>query len=111
LNTIIEDTTLTNEARSTQVEEYMINEATTLGVVKKIEIKAAKNPNKWGKHLTPWYTPQCKEAKHDYIHTRNIHGRHHPATAEAFKHFRRQCLLSRHEYSLNLPNILKYKPK
>jgi hypothetical protein len=25
--------------------------------------------------------------------------------------FRRQCLLSKHEYSLNLPNILKYKPK
>ena len=45
LNTIIEDTTITNEVRSTQVEEYMINEAIQLGVVKKIEVKAAKNPN------------------------------------------------------------------
>jgi hypothetical protein len=25
-------------------------------VVKKIEIKAARNPNKWGKQLTPWFT-------------------------------------------------------
>jgi hypothetical protein len=41
----------------------MIEEAITQGVVQKIEITAARNPNKWGKHLTPWYTKECKEAK------------------------------------------------
>ena len=33
------------------------------GVVRKIEIKPPKNPNKLGKQLAPWFTPECREAK------------------------------------------------
>ena len=41
----------------------MIKEALVAGVIKEIKISQPKNPNKWGKTLTPWFDEKCREAK------------------------------------------------
>lgn len=63
LSAIVEDMTKTNDDRAATVEDYILQQAVTAGVVKKIEIKRPKNPNKWGKTLAPWFIEECREAK------------------------------------------------
>jgi hypothetical protein len=41
----------------------MIDEAVAAGVVSKKIIKESMNPNKWEKHLAPWFDNDCKIAK------------------------------------------------
>jgi hypothetical protein len=54
---IIADHTLTNDARDAQVEEFLLQEATKVGVVKVSHARRPfTNPNKWDKHLAPWFT-------------------------------------------------------
>jgi hypothetical protein len=52
-----------NNIRAEKIEDFLINEAIAAGVVTKKIIKESSNPNKWEKHLAPWYTAECKEAK------------------------------------------------
>ena len=52
-----------NEMRTCKIEEYLIQEAKKAGVIKVIPIKMQKNPNRWAKHLAPWFGEQCKAAR------------------------------------------------
>jgi hypothetical protein len=63
-----------------------------LGVVKKIEIKTPKNPNKWGKQLAPWFTEACREAKKALIAARRAHGRDSMQYTQASKEYRTECM-------------------
>ena len=55
-----------NDRKTEIVEEFLLAEAITAGVVKAIEIRPRKNPNRWAKHLAPWYNELCREAKREY---------------------------------------------
>jgi hypothetical protein len=37
------------------VEEFLIAEAKDAGVLKSINTKIQKNPNRWAKHMAPWF--------------------------------------------------------
>jgi hypothetical protein len=63
LQTLINDQEKSNEDRAAAVEEFILEAATTAGVVKKITLTRPKNPNKWGKTLAPWFNEECREAK------------------------------------------------
>ena len=52
---IVKNTTVTNDARATQVEQFLLRHAELAGVIKKVEITVPRNPNKWGKRLAPWF--------------------------------------------------------
>jgi hypothetical protein len=71
---LVESTSNNNDERAAAVEEYILKEAVAAGVVKKIEIKAPRNPNKWGKTLTPWFNETCREAKREMARVRRVHG-------------------------------------
>jgi hypothetical protein len=45
------------------VENFLLEASVQAGVVKKVEITQAKNPNKWNKHLAPWFNDTCKDSK------------------------------------------------
>jgi hypothetical protein len=47
------------------VEKLILDEAVAAGVVKKISMTPPRNPNKWGKTLTPWFNDECREAKRE----------------------------------------------
>jgi hypothetical protein len=53
---IVDDVSISNDARATRVEEFFLTEAVLAGVVRKIEIRRPRNPNKWSKTLSPWFT-------------------------------------------------------
>jgi hypothetical protein len=44
-----------NEMRSAKIEDFLIEQALAVGVVKKKTTRIAANPNRWAKHLAPWY--------------------------------------------------------
>jgi hypothetical protein len=47
---------LTNDIRAAKIEEFLLAEATKAGVIEvKTSRKTFANPNKWEKHLAPWY--------------------------------------------------------
>jgi hypothetical protein len=54
---------MSNEGRAQAVEQFLLDEAVTAGVVKKIVIKLASNPNKWYKKLAPWFTQSCRNQR------------------------------------------------
>ena len=37
------------------VEQFLLQEAVTAGVVKRIVLNSSRNPNKVGKYLAPWF--------------------------------------------------------
>jgi hypothetical protein len=49
--------------RSTRLEEFLLARATRAGVLAVSSKRTAKNPNKWVKHLAPWYDARCKDAR------------------------------------------------
>jgi hypothetical protein len=72
-----------NDMRAQKIEEFLIDEAVKTGVVTRKIIKESANPNKWEKHMAPWYNEECKEAKRQCYHTRKMYGRHSaPARTE-----------------------------
>jgi hypothetical protein len=81
------------------------------GVVKATVIKQSKNPNRWAKHLAPWFNEACKEAKRAYRIQKRTYGKRDVRTKRAYRKFRQTCHHSRTVLSQELPNILKYKPK
>jgi hypothetical protein len=60
---VVENTNDSNEERAAAVENFLLQEAVAAGVVKKIQITAPRNPNKWGKTLAPWFNDACRNAK------------------------------------------------
>jgi hypothetical protein len=74
-----------NEERTKRVEEFLIQEALQAGVVKEIQIKQYKNPNRWAKHLAPWFNMICKDAKRNYKVAKRQYGKKHGKTRAAYK--------------------------
>ncbi len=52
-----------NDKRAEKIEAFLIDEAVKAEVMTKKCITASKNPNKWEKHMAPWYNEECREAK------------------------------------------------
>jgi hypothetical protein len=69
-----------NERRTERVEEFLVEEAIEAGVVMASETRSAKNPNRWAKHLAPWYTDTCRQAKREYRLAKREHGKKHAKT-------------------------------
>lgn len=69
------------------------------------------NPNKWSKHLAPWFTEECRSCKKAYILTRRKEGRDSTATKAALKAYREACIQGKYQFSKELPDMLKYRPK
>ena len=86
----------------------MLEDALLAGVVKKIEIKEPKNPNKWGKTLAPWYTEECREAKRNLAKLRRVHPRGNALVVAAVSVFRSACMRGRREFANKIPDLLKY---
>jgi hypothetical protein len=58
--TIIDDASLSNDDRADRVEQFLLAEAVTAGVLDELSTrKEVTNPNKWDKHLAPWFNAQC----------------------------------------------------
>jgi hypothetical protein len=66
-----------NDKRATEIEKFMLTEAEKAGVIKKTPPRSHKNPNKWAKHLAPWFNEQCRNARAAYRSALNTHGNHH----------------------------------
>lgn len=49
MNKIVENEDISNSARASQVEQFILDQAVKVGVIKKVEVTSAKNPNKWNK--------------------------------------------------------------
>jgi hypothetical protein len=48
----------------------LLESAVGAGVIRKIEIRSARNPNKWDKQLAPWFTEECRLLKRQLITAR-----------------------------------------
>ncbi len=57
---IVQDNALSNEEKSTAMEKYLLEAGEAAGVIRKCQIRAPLNPNKWGKHLAPWFNDSCR---------------------------------------------------
>lgn len=88
---IVEDSTITNAARSDAVEAFLIKEGIAAGVVKEVRHTTPRNPNKWGKTLAPWFTEECREAKRAYIGVVRKEGRVSAAAGDALGVYRQAC--------------------
>ena len=55
-----------NERRTQKIEEFLISEALKAGVLKCAHDRIQNNPNKWSKHLAPWFDDACKQEKYLY---------------------------------------------
>jgi hypothetical protein len=54
---IIEDTSISNDDRSARAEQFLLDQATAAGVVEVTTThREFTNPNKWDKHLAPWFS-------------------------------------------------------
>jgi hypothetical protein len=61
-------------------------------VVKSKTIKKNNiNPNRWAKHLAPWFEESCREAKKEYKKTKRRHGKNHAHTKTAYTKFKESC--------------------
>ena len=93
---IIEDQTLSNDERDTQIEAFLLAEATRVEVV---SISKARrmftNPNRWDKHLAPWYNTKCIESKRTFRSMRKQYGRKHARTLKALYNYVQTCKDSR----------------
>jgi hypothetical protein len=73
-----------NETRSTQIEEFLIERALAIGVARRKITRITANPNRWAKHLAPWYNDQCREAKREYKECKKRKGKKHGDTLAAY---------------------------
>ena len=107
----MQDKSLTNEIRSAKVEQFLLDKACELGVVRRVEFSNPTNPNKWGKTLAPWFTEECREAKRARARAVREHGRDSEEAKEAAVRFRRLCVKGKRAFATELPDMLKYAPK
>jgi hypothetical protein len=85
---IIEEPGISNDDRDTKVESFLIEEATKAGV---LNVTAPRrpftNPNKWDKHMAPWFTVKCQESKRAYRNTKKKYGKKNVHTIHALYTF------------------------
>lgn len=60
---IVQDRGMSNEDKSAAMETYLIESGEEAGVVSVRRVKPPLNPNRWGKHLAPWFDSACRECK------------------------------------------------
>ena len=87
----MENTTISNDDRANAVESFLLQEAVSAGVVKEIKITVPRNPNKWGKTLTPWYNEMCREAKREMAMARREHGKGDTRSTFATRAYFKTC--------------------
>ena len=84
---ILNDYKDNNDERSRKVEIFLIEEATDAGVLKATTRRTSTNPNKWEKHLAPWFTERCKTARTQYRAALKNNGKTHAHTQHALKRY------------------------
>ncbi len=93
---IVEDDTIPNDTRSARAEQFLLDQATKAGV---LEVSAGHreftNPNKWDKHLAPWFSAKCSLSRREYRRARKKYGKHHISTIAALQQFIGECKSSR----------------
>ena len=89
---LVADTSRSNTERATAVENFLLSEAVTAGVVKEITITSPKNPNKWGKTLAPWFNEKCREAKRAMANARRQNDRNDECCIAATRAYLKICL-------------------
>jgi DNA transposition AAA+ family ATPase len=72
-----------NDARAAAIEAFLLVEASKAGVVKVIPHRPNKNPNKWAKHLAPWFNENCRNARDAYRTEVSTRGKHHSSATSA----------------------------
>ena len=75
-----------------KIEEFLIEQAIAIGVARRKITRIAANPNRWAKHLAPWYNDQCREAKRAMGTARQLHGKNDQVSIKATKHYLKVCL-------------------
>jgi hypothetical protein len=80
-----------NNERSEKVEKFLISEATAAGVLNETTKRMSINPNKWEKHLAPWFTARCREARARYRKAVKQNGKGHEHTQQALKRYVKSC--------------------
>ena len=109
---IIEDATLTNDTRAARVEAYLLAQATVAEVLDISSTRCTSlNPNKWDKHLAPWFNPKCAEARRQFKGASCRYGKRHVKTLHALQEFLKCCKDSRAQMQFQLPEMLKQQPK
>ena len=73
------------------MEEFFIDHALQAGVIKAKKRKLQSNPNRWAKHLAPWFNEACKEAKYYYRQQKSIYGKKHTLVREAYQTYKITC--------------------
>jgi hypothetical protein len=72
-----------NDARAAEIEAFLLEEASKAGVVKVIPKRPNRNPNKWAKHLAPWFNEHCRSARDAYRAEVRARGKHHASATSA----------------------------
>ena len=90
-DTIINQYSHDNEIRTSKVEEFLISAAKKAGVIKTIQNKIQKNPNRWAKHLAPWFEDSCKEARQQYRQLKRVHRKKHVLVKTAYQEYKTIC--------------------
>ena len=52
-----------NKERTSRMEDFLIEEAKRAEVITSKYDRIQKNPNRWYKHMAPWYDEDCKKTK------------------------------------------------
>lgn len=84
-----------NDSRAEAIEALLISEAIKAGVVAVKPHRQHKNPNKWAKHMAPWFNENCRTARAGYRAAARAHGNHHVSTKTALQNFLQCCRKSR----------------
>jgi hypothetical protein len=108
---LVNNTNANSEDRAAAVEEFILQQATTAGVVKKIVATQPKNPNKWGKNLAPWFNEECREAKKCVAEAKQTYGKGDARIVLALRKNHQVCIKGRMEFACSTPDMLKYQPK
>jgi hypothetical protein len=78
---IVVNETYSNDVRATRIEEYLLEQATKAGV---LDVSSTRrnfmNPNKWDKHLAPWFNPKCTESRRKFKKNSHRYGKRHTHT-------------------------------
>ena len=49
-----------NDSRTLAVKAFLVKEAEKAGVIKVYKDKLQRNPNRWAKHMAPWFEETCR---------------------------------------------------
>lgn len=90
---------LSNEQRAGAIEQFLIAEAESAGVVKQIELKPHRNPNKWTKQLAPWFNDKCRDSKKAWQAAKYLHGRDSDKAKQAAATYRKSCIQGKQEFA------------